>query len=43
MVKPGEKVKIKVKVNGVQYEGEVPPRKLLVHFLRDDLGLTGTK
>jgi glyceraldehyde dehydrogenase small subunit len=42
-VKPGEKVRIKVKVNGVLYDREVSPRKLLVHFLRDDLGLTGTK
>jgi carbon-monoxide dehydrogenase small subunit len=29
-------------VNGVQREAEVEPRLLLVHFLRDDLGLTGT-
>lgn len=43
LVRPGEKVKIKVKVNGIWYEREVEPRKLLVHFLRDDLGLTGTK
>ncbi|BDC17655.1 glyceraldehyde dehydrogenase subunit gamma [Acidianus sp. HS-5] len=43
LARPGEKVKIKVKVNGIWYEREVEPRKLLVHFLRDDLGLTGTK
>lgn len=42
-VKPGDKVRIRVKVNGISYEREVSPRKLLVHFLRDDLGLTGTK
>lgn len=42
-VKPGDKVRIRVKVNGIFYEREVSPRKLLVHFLRDDLGLTGTK
>jgi carbon-monoxide dehydrogenase small subunit len=33
---------ISVDVNGETYEGEVPVRRLLVHFLRDDLGLTGT-
>ncbi len=31
-----------VTVNGRAYEREVEPRLLLVHFLRDDLGLTGT-
>ncbi|WP_243679077.1 glyceraldehyde dehydrogenase subunit gamma [Vulcanisaeta distributa] len=39
-VGPEEKVRIRVKVNGVWYEREVEPRKLLVHFLREDLGLT---
>jgi carbon-monoxide dehydrogenase small subunit len=29
-------------VDGTHYEREVEPRRLLVHFLRDDLGLTGT-
>ena len=29
-------------VNGEQIELEVPTRRLLVHFLRDDLSLTGT-
>jgi aerobic-type carbon monoxide dehydrogenase small subunit (CoxS/CutS family) len=29
-------------VNGATYEREVPARRLLVHFLRDDLDLTGT-
>jgi len=29
-------------VNGVQQTAEVEPRLLLVHFLRDHLGLTGT-
>ena len=33
---------ILVKVNGVTYRGVVEPRKLLVDFLREDLGLTGT-
>jgi aerobic carbon-monoxide dehydrogenase small subunit len=31
-----------VTVNGRLYEREVEPRLLLVHFLRDELGLTGT-
>ncbi len=31
-----------VSVNGERYEREVEARKLLVHFLRDDLSLTGT-
>jgi aerobic carbon-monoxide dehydrogenase small subunit len=29
-------------VNGVQREAEVEPRQLLVYFLRENLGLTGT-
>ena len=33
---------IAVSVNGERYEREVEARKLLVHFLRDDLDLTGT-
>lgn len=33
---------IKVTVNGVSHEAEVEPRVLLVHYLRDMLGLTGT-
>jgi carbon-monoxide dehydrogenase small subunit len=33
---------IAVDVNGERVEQEVPARRLLVHFLRDDLGLTGT-
>ncbi|MER3409759.1 MAG: carbon monoxide dehydrogenase [Thermoleophilia bacterium] len=33
---------ITVTVNGEVYEREVEARKLLVHFLRDDLDLTGT-
>ncbi|ACP39383.1 glyceraldehyde dehydrogenase subunit gamma [Saccharolobus islandicus] len=43
MVNQGEKAKIKVKVNGVLYERYVSPRMLLVDFLREELGLTGTK
>lgn len=33
---------IKVEVNGQLYEREVEARRLLVHFIRDDLDLTGT-
>ena len=33
---------IGLNVNGVTYDGEVEPRLLLVHYLRDVLGLTGT-
>jgi len=33
---------IKVEVNGDLYEREVEARRLLVHFIRDDLELTGT-
>jgi len=37
-----DKRQIKVKVNGVEYEGYAEPRKLLSDFLRDDLELLGT-
>ena len=37
------KQKIRVKVNGVEYEREVPTGRLLLDFLRYDLGLTGSK
>ena len=33
---------ITVTVNGVKYEREVEARKLLIHFIRDDLDLTGS-
>ena len=33
---------IRVEVDGTTYEREVEARRLLVHFLRDDLDLTGT-
>jgi carbon-monoxide dehydrogenase small subunit len=36
------KVAISVTVNGKQRSAEVEPRTLLVHFLRENLGLTGT-
>ena len=36
------KLPLKVTVNGEACEADVEPRTLLVHFLRDQLGLTGT-
>jgi aerobic carbon-monoxide dehydrogenase small subunit len=33
---------VTVTVNGVEYEREVDARKLLIHFIRDDLDLTGS-
>ena len=36
-------IPIALTVNSVRHEVEVEPRTLLVDFLRDDLGLTGTK
>ncbi len=33
---------VALEINGEQVELEVPARRLLVHFIRDDLGLTGT-
>ena len=33
---------ISVTVDGIHRHGEVEPRRLLVHWLRDDLGLVGT-
>ena len=39
---PRTTVQIKVSVNGEEREGEVEPRLLLVHFIRETLSLTGT-
>ena len=36
-------MEVSVTVNGVVRAADVEPRTLLVHFLRDDLRLTGTK
>ncbi len=35
-------MKLSVRVNGKLHEADVAPRLLLVHFLRETLGLTGT-
>ncbi|HKR12446.1 MAG TPA: (2Fe-2S)-binding protein [Pyrinomonadaceae bacterium] len=37
-----DKVAIKVNVNGTEHSAEIEPRLLLVHFLREQLRLTGT-
>jgi len=39
---PSKSRTISVEVNGERYEREVDARRLLVHFIRDDLLLTGT-
>jgi carbon-monoxide dehydrogenase small subunit len=36
-------LKIRVRVNGQSYERDVEPRLLLIHFLRESIGLTGSK
>lgn len=36
-------ISIEVEINGTNVSKEVEPRHLLVHFLREELGLTGTK
>jgi len=35
-------VQVTCKINGKEYKGMAEPRLLLVHFLRDELNLTGT-
>jgi len=39
---PTTSLVVTMSVNGLEVEHEVPTRRLLVHFLRDDLDLTGT-
>jgi carbon-monoxide dehydrogenase small subunit len=41
-VEPATTATIAVHVNGTLYEREVEARRLLIHFLRDDLDLTGS-
>ena len=36
------RVPVSLEVNGTHYDREVEARTLLVHFIREDLGLTGT-
>ena len=42
MEEPSKSRSISVEVNGQVYEREVDARRLLVHFIRDDIDLTGT-
>jgi aerobic carbon-monoxide dehydrogenase small subunit len=35
-------MRLTLTVNGAEYSRDVEPRLLLIHFLRDDLGLTGS-
>jgi len=42
MSEPIRKQPIRVEVNGGWFEADVEPRLLLVHFLRETIGLTGT-
>jgi aerobic carbon-monoxide dehydrogenase small subunit len=35
-------MKLTLTVNGTEYSAEIEPRLLLIHFLRDELGLTGS-
>jgi len=35
-------MQVTMSINGVEYTRDIEPRLLLVHFLRDTLGLTGT-
>ena len=42
MIAPRTCAAVAVTVNGVRHEREVEARRLLVHFIRDDLDLTGT-
>src|SRR5438067_12596600 len=37
------KLPVTITINGRAYQREIEPRLLLVHFLRDVAGLTGTK
>jgi carbon-monoxide dehydrogenase small subunit len=37
------KISVRITVNGRQYTRDVEPRQLLVHFIRDLGGVTGTK
>jgi aerobic-type carbon monoxide dehydrogenase small subunit (CoxS/CutS family) len=41
-VEPVSSKTVTVEINGERYEREVEARRLLIHFIRDDLGLTGS-
>ena len=38
----GLKMKVSITVNGKEHHGDVEPRTLLVHYIREVIGLTGT-
>ena len=38
----GSKKKVSIRINGASYTHEVEPRLLLIHYLRDVVGLTGS-
>ena len=42
MIEPQTSQTITVDVNGTSYEREVETRRLLIHFIRDDIDLTGS-
>jgi aerobic-type carbon monoxide dehydrogenase small subunit (CoxS/CutS family) len=42
VAEPSSSRTVSIEVNGDRYEREVDARRLLVHFLRDELDLTGT-
>ena len=41
-MEPASSKTITVEINGERYEREVEARRLLIHFIRDDAGLTGS-
>jgi carbon-monoxide dehydrogenase small subunit len=41
-VQPETSKTIALEINGERFEREVEARRLLIHFIRDDLGLTGS-
>ena len=43
MLQGGKQVKLKAVINGAAVEKEIDGSKRLIDFLREDLGLTGTK
>jgi aerobic-type carbon monoxide dehydrogenase small subunit (CoxS/CutS family) len=42
VAKPARSLPVSLEINGEHVEMDVSTRRLLVHFIRDDLGLTGT-
>ena len=39
---PGDPVDVTITINGTQHTYDVEPRTLLVHYIREHAGLTGT-